>query len=116
MFHQLHLVVRVLLQRLDVWEHAEHHPVRFFNSVATLVSSGVGWTVRKTSESVFGAIGASLLSKVRGSTLRGGWSSIDSIESLLVRTWQYDPEVFMAVFAKDLFRTDLILELVWKRI
>ena len=119
MFHQLHLVFRVLLQRLDVWEHAQHHPFRYFDGVATLVnlwwSSGVGWTVRKTSESMFGATGARLLSKVRGSALRGGWSRIDSIESLPVRTWQYDLEVFMAVFAQNSFRTDLILELVRKK-
>ena len=37
MFHQMHLVVKMVLQRLDVWEHAEHHPVRYFNGVATLV-------------------------------------------------------------------------------
>ena len=46
MFHQLHLVVDVVLRRLHVWEHVEHYLVRYFNGVATSVnnwrSSGVG--------------------------------------------------------------------------
>ena len=86
-----------------MWEHAEHHPVRYFNGVATLVNirrrSGVGETVRKTSESVLGTTVPSLLSKALGRALRGRWSSLDSIVSVLVRTWQYFPEVFEAVLA-----------------
>ena len=103
MLHQLHLVVKVVLQRFDVWEHAEHHPLRYVNSVATLVnmwrSYGVGETVRKTSESIFGATAASLLSKAPDSTLRGRWNRKDSIESLLVCSLTVHP-----------VRADLILE------
>ena len=45
--------VTVVLQHPDVWEHAEHHAVRYFSDVATLVSILWEFAVgeRKTSES-----------------------------------------------------------------
>ena len=106
-----------------MWEHAKHHPVRYFNGVATFVniwrSSGVGETVRKTSRVHVRRHSCKFV-------VKGSWQGLcvvdgavlDSIESLLMRTWHYFPEVFKAVLAEGSTsaRTDLILELVRKRI
>ena len=59
--------VFLVVQRCDAWEHAEHHPVRHFNGVATLVNiwrnSGLGETVRTSSEFMNGATAANFVVK-----------------------------------------------------
>ena len=86
----MHVVVKVVLQRSDVWEDVEHH-----FGVATLVNiwrgSGVGDRVRETSDCVFGSTAATQFSNALGRALCGGWRCVDSIESLLVRTWKDFP-------------------------
>ena len=86
----MHVVVKVVLQRSDVWEDAEHH-----FGVATLVnigwSAGVAERVRETSDCVFGSTAATHISNALGRALCGGWRCIDSIESLLGRTWKDFP-------------------------
>ena len=102
-FHQLHLIVKCVLQVLDNFEWGADVgplPSKYFGGVATISnvwrSVAIGKNIRRLAASH--KYDCPTLDKIPGRVFRGRWGSIDSVELALINCLRYLPGIFHTLF------------------